>query len=406
MKKLSLISFYLSFLAISTSVYAESTSVAAKTEAAAKQAIQPFTGKIMRNKVRLRLQPNLESGIAKELHQGDMLIVVDEADDFFVVLPPKDIKGYVYRTFVLDNKIEGSHVNVRVEPHTEAPVIAQLNTGDSAQGIISSVNPKWLEIAPPASARLYVSKEYIEKVGDATYLAKLAKREKNVKELLASAIDASQKQLELPFTHISQEDTIAQFQKVIKLYSDFPDQVKVAKEQMAKFQEAYIEKKIAYLETKMQVACLESRMQPANEVTAQGHEPFLQTVVTEQIATASADSHQPLDLKPRSHWLDQEEFIYTAWINQNGTGSPEDFYKQQELQGMIVTGIIETYDRPVKNKPGDYVLVHPTTRLPIAYLYSTRVDLKNKVGRAASVVVSPRPNHYFAYPAYYVLGLE
>jgi hypothetical protein len=41
--------------------------------------------------------------------------------------------------------------------------------------------------------------------------------------------------------------------------------------------------------------------------------------------------------------------------------------------------------------------------LPIAYLYSTQVDLQGKVGQAVTLQAAPRPNHHFAFPAYFVL---
>lgn len=46
---------------------------------------QAFTGKVTKNKVRLRLQPNLDGPILRELKQGDLLIVVGETDDFYAV---------------------------------------------------------------------------------------------------------------------------------------------------------------------------------------------------------------------------------------------------------------------------------------------------------------------------------
>src|SRR5262249_24708062 len=84
---------------------------------------KPFTEKIVRNKVRLRLQPNLESKILREFNKGDLLIVMADKGDFYAVKPPVDFKGFIFRTFVLDNVVEGNRVNVRLEPDLEAIVI-------------------------------------------------------------------------------------------------------------------------------------------------------------------------------------------------------------------------------------------------------------------------------------------
>ncbi|MGZ3733102.1 MAG: SH3 domain-containing protein, partial [Parachlamydiaceae bacterium] len=104
------------------------------------QSIEPFTGKITRNKVRMRLQPSLDALILRELSKDDLLSVVGESNEFYAILPPKDTKAYIFRTYVLDDIVEGSRVNVRLEPAIEAPVIAQLNSGDKVEGIISPLS--------------------------------------------------------------------------------------------------------------------------------------------------------------------------------------------------------------------------------------------------------------------------
>ena len=122
-----------------------------------------------------------------------------------------------------------------------------------------------------------------------------------------------------------------------------------------------------------------------------------------KVPIAAAKPSAPV---PQSNWVAQEDSLYAAWAaKQNGNLSPEDYYKQQEKQGQTLQGVIEVYHRPVGNKPGDYVLLNQATKLPIAVLiYSTRGNFTGTVGQAVSVVVSSRPNNYFAYPAYYVQG--
>src|SRR5690606_31340485 len=61
----------------------------------------PFTGQVTRDRVRMRLQPTLESPVIRELDRGDLLVVVNEVDDFYAVSPPTDMKAFIYRTYVL-----------------------------------------------------------------------------------------------------------------------------------------------------------------------------------------------------------------------------------------------------------------------------------------------------------------
>jgi len=44
--------------------------------------------------------------------------------------------------------------------------------------------------------------------------------------------------------------------------------------------------------------------------------------------------------------------------------------------------------------------------LGVAYLYSTQVNLEDFVGKRVTLLVSPRPNNNFAFPAYYVFEVE
>ena len=68
----------------------------------AQAAFTPFTGKVTRERVRLRTQPNQDGTIIQEMNRGDMLVVTDDADDYYAVQPPAGIKAFIYRTYVLD----------------------------------------------------------------------------------------------------------------------------------------------------------------------------------------------------------------------------------------------------------------------------------------------------------------
>lgn len=89
----------------------------------------PFTGAITGSKVRMRVNPSLEGHVVRETTHGEMFVVAGESGDYYAVLPPKGTKGYVFRTFVLDNTVEGERVNVRLYPDIDAPVVGQLNKG-------------------------------------------------------------------------------------------------------------------------------------------------------------------------------------------------------------------------------------------------------------------------------------
>jgi uncharacterized protein YgiM (DUF1202 family) len=348
---------------------------------------QAFTGKITKNKVRLRINATLDAPIAKELNKGDLLLIEGENEEFYAVAVPEEIKGYVFRTFVLDNKIEGHRVNVRLSPTTDAPVIAQLNTGDTVNGVTSPLNSKWLETSLPPTTRFYVSKDYVEKVGDAKYLSTMAKRRDEVNQLLATAFMTSQQEMQKTFPEINLAKIEESYKSIAHNYPDFPDQASRANELLGEIEENYLQKKIAYLEYKLenpspikQVATVESFGFPAVVVPADTEEAR------------------------QSSWVPVEKELYEAW-RKNHEGSQDDYYVNQKPNAHEIKGIVQPYFRPVKNRPGDYVLINEKTKQPFAYLYSTKVSLNDKVGQEVSLKVAERPNSHFAYPAYFVLEI-
>lgn len=354
-----------------------------------------FTGKITRNKVRVRLQPNLDGPILRELNKDDLIIVLGETEGFFAIQPPKEAKAYVFRTFILDNVVEGTRVNVRLEPDLDAPIVAQLNQGDRIQGTISPINSKWLEIAMPDSARFYISKELVERAGDPSMMATYERRRDEVNYLLNTAFATSQTELQKPFAEMNVEGTISNLKKIINNYSEFTDQSARAKEILAQLQDTYTQKKIAYLEAKAQTADAAAASDKGDAATGQVNGGTEETEEEDAGATSKMAT-----------WEAAEKAFYESWAEENNNLSQDTFYEMQANDAKPLTGIIEPYHRNVKNRPGDYVLINKATNLPIAYLYSTKVNLQRKAGQEVTVKGLARPNNNFAFPAYFVLSIE
>lgn len=369
----------------------------------AKQApttpFKAFTGKITKNKVRVRLQPNLDGPILREFNKDELVIVLGETDEFFAIQPPKEVKAYVFRTFILDNVVEGTRVNVRLEPDLEAPIIAQLNQGERIQGTISPTNSKWLEIAMPNSARLFISKEYVEKAGDPSMMATFERRRDEVNYLLNTSYAASQTELQKPFEEINVEGIVSSLKKIINSYSEFNDQVARAKEILAQVQESYTQKKIAYLEAKAKAA---------DAASLRNRNDGQNTAANEQPPVDQQPEEYP-DEGPTSKmtaWETAEKAFYDSWAEENNNLSQDTFYEVQAQDAVPLTGVIEPYQRNVKNRPGDYVLVNKGTNTPIAYLYSTKVNLQRQVGKEVKMQGLARPNNNFAFPAYFIFSVE
>ncbi|HRD55904.1 MAG TPA: SH3 domain-containing protein [Parachlamydiaceae bacterium] len=348
----------------------------------------PFAGKVTKNKVRMRLQPALDSAVLRELNKEDLLVVISETEDFYGIEAPSEIKAYIYRTFVLDNVVEGSHVNVRLEPNLEAPVIAQLNSGDHVQGEISPINSKWLEIAPPKTTQFYVAKDFIEKIGEPSQVEIILKRRESVSRLLESTYQIAEIELEKPYQQINMDGIFQNLNKVISDKNNLAEQVEKARSILTVLQDRYLQKKIAFLEEK-----------PQNLIITKLQDETLSQNIT-------PGKPKNMITSKMSSWLAQEEKIFLAWSSHNPEHSKQQFYESQKQETTLLHGLIEAYDRSVKNKPGDYILVSSESHLPLAYLYSTQVDLQELLGEKVTLEAVARPNNSFAFPAYFVLKAE
>ena len=375
--------------------------------------LDPFTGKISKNKVRVRVQPTFDAAVFRELNHDDLVVVVGESDEFYAVQPPADAKAYVYRTFVLDNVIEGSHVNARLKPDLEAPVVAQLNSGDRVEGTIYSGNNKWMEIKLPAATRFYVAKEYIAKAGDAGLKARLENKQEGATELLNKTEGLAKTEMQKPFDQINIEGLRSTYQHLMKDYPEFPQIAAKAKEAWITIQEAYTAKKVAFLETQTRTGSLAVETNKKLEAELQAQRSKVnqleqQIEKNRQIAaTLQPQLSKPTQLPVNmTYWIPAEESLLDSWTQKSGSHSAKDFYEEQKKQAFILKGIIDPYNRAVKNIPGDYMLLNAASKLPVAFLYSTLVNLQDYVGHEVSILVVPRTNNNFAFPAYFVLHLE
>lgn len=404
----------------------------------------PFTGKVVADKVRVRTQPDLEGHIVRELSAGDHLVVLGEENGFYAIGAPKDLKAFVFRTLVLDGVVEGSHVNVRLSPSVDAPIIAQLNSGDPVKGEVCPQHSKWLAIEPPAGVHFYIAKEYIQKVGDANFLALQEKRASEVSHLMNAAYLVAQAELRKPFEEIDLVRVHDAFDKVQKEYGDFEQETAKAAQVLDMIQDVYLQKKIAYLESKSQrsvsswearsqklgaeLEAYQDRLAKLQSLLEEGKAPQGELVAAEELLCEDGKDLQlvaadfPIQIErvtqpvgrlietPQmsdrmKQWIAVEDSLtHMRAFHGSRDHSLSNYYAEEEASAKTLTGTLERYDRPVKNRPGDYILW--LEGLPVAYLYSTKVDLESKVGQQVSLLVSERPNNQFAFPAYFVHEIE
>lgn len=345
-----------------------------------------FTGKVIGSNVRMRVASDLDSHIVSELLKDDYIVVTGEKGEFYAVEPPKEMKAYIFRGFVIDEVVEGDRVNVRLAPDREAPIIGHYSTGTKIDGKICEENSKWLEINVPLDTRFYIAKEYIEYAGKPEMKVVHDKRKDAVKQLFETTQILTQTEILKPFQEIDKDRITHNLQTIINDYADFTTYVNQATKILTQFQEDYLHRKIAYLEAKA------SKMS-SGTVHANTHEASNKS--TEEFVS-------PTDRM--KIWEPVEEALYLSWSAMHHAKTMDDFYQDQKLKSKTISGILEAYREPVKSRPGDYILKERD--LPIAYVYSTHINLEDLIGKRVTLIVSPRENNNFAFPAFYVLDAE
>lgn len=369
-------------------LHADASETKADIAHATKSHFNKFTGKVVGKNVRLRTHPDLEGHVVRELDKSELLVVVDEKDDFYVVEPAADFKAYVFRSFVLDNVVEGNRVNVRLSPDLEAPIIGHLTSGKRIDGKICEKNSKWLEIAAPAETKFFVAKEYLEYAGGPELKILTDKRKAQATHLLESTVLLTQAEIRKPFEEIAKERIVKGYQTLINDYKDFPEIFDKAKESLLAFNEKYLERKISYLEMKATHTAANTMSEEVMNMHDMDKVSYISNLLTDRMKI----------------WEPIEESLYLSWAAMHRAKTIDDFYVDQKLKSVTISGILEAYVDPVKNKPGDLVLKERD--VPIAYVYSTHVNLHTMIGKRVNLTVTERPNNNFAFPAFYVLDAE
>lgn len=339
--------------------------------------LQPFTGSISGSRVRLRLQPTLDSVVLKEFSPRDLVQVVGESDDFYAILPESCHKGYIFRTYILDNSVEGSNVNVRLKPDTGAPVIVQLQQGDKVTGKPCKENSKWLEIELPPSVRFYVAKEFVVKEGPLSIYTERTKLKQDLLDQIQSLNKKITLEFAKPFNEIDPSSIKKELEDILnKAKTDMPEVAKKASWLIRKVEQEY-------LRLKIQTNTTPPAQEPKQE----------QPQVT---PTPVKNPSISFSLK------EQEQQYIQSKLDSKEVATTDELYALEQKTPVLLKGKIVPFERSLKIKPGDFMLIHPVTKVPVAYLYSTQVDLEPLVGTMVAIEAGERPNHDFALPAYFV----
>ena len=344
-----------------------------------------MTFRVLKERVRMRNRADRDAPIIQELHRDDLVLVDGQEGEFMAVRPPEDLKAYVFRAYVLDGAVEAQNVNVRLAPSLDAPIIGRLSQGDRVEGAPAGEGLKWLEVRCPQNCRFFVAKELVEQAGPADMYQKLARRQSEAHRMMARAQQIVSQELAKPLEQMRLDEATGLLERLSADYGDFPHQQSKARQLLAKLQQDYLGKKVAFLEG-------------ASEMPVAVNQPVLDSL-------ADIGEREPLRMTDRMRlWEPVEHGLIQSWLAVNPGQTPHDFYLEEQRNSSEIVGLLEPFESHGRHRPGDYVIKMGS--IPVAYLYSTVVNLQDQVGHRVKVVASPRPNHHYAFPAYFVHQLD
>lgn len=359
-----------------------------RTSPVIKEAFASFTGRVLSEKLDVRLRPEEQSPTICQINQDELLLVCDEQKDFWVILPPSTAKAYIFRSFVLDGIVEGSRVNMRLKPDLDSPIIGHLNTGEKVEGSVSPKSKKWLEIAFPSRFRLFVHKSGVQNIGPAEMKEQHERRLTEVQSLFSLAEKKLAIATTLSFEKIDFNTLRKEFSYIAQEYPEYTSFVEKAKNSLVRVEDLYLKTKLAFLES-------------------HGNNPPGGIMGKKEIEVIEEKRVISVENSPNSltFWKKLEEAFYSNWMQANNGKTSADFYAVDVKEAYTVTGVIAPFAADhFQNPPGNFILYKKD--IPQAYLYSTTVNLDQYVGREVSLTVTKRPNSHFAFPAFFVHSAE
>lgn len=118
-------------------------------------------GKIKANSLNVRLQPTTDAPVIARLAGQSVVEIAGETGEWYRVMLPPEIVVHVAAQFVINGKIT-REVNVRTAPGTEHPSYGLLPAGTPVKVLGYNNRRDWVKIAPPAGLTAFVSKKFVE----------------------------------------------------------------------------------------------------------------------------------------------------------------------------------------------------------------------------------------------------
>ena len=128
--------------------------------------------RVTANSVNLRAKPQPTAEVVAQANYDDRLLAREIGEEWVEVAAPAAVDLWVLKAYVKqpENTIGAQRVNLRAGPSINYNIVDTLSLGAPVEPRGEEVQD-WLKVAPPASAHVWISREYVEIVSGAASAA-------------------------------------------------------------------------------------------------------------------------------------------------------------------------------------------------------------------------------------------
>ena len=150
----------------STHPFAFPAFLAALLVACSSVLAEPVPVRVTAHNVNLRAAPHPTGDLVGQADYNDILLARDLGDEWVEIEPPAAVEAWVKAEYVLrpQNTIGANRVNVRAGSSINYNIIDTLSLGTPVEPVQEF--GEWLKIKPPSTARVWISRRFVDPVSD------------------------------------------------------------------------------------------------------------------------------------------------------------------------------------------------------------------------------------------------
>lgn len=127
----------------------------------------PFLARPVKDLIHVRLDSSIQSALIATLSRGDTVRVIEEKYEWYRVILPARISGYISQQYVdiqdsPEGKVTARGVNIRVNPRSDSPVIGSVDKGEPV--LIQGKEGAWYRVSAYPYGKGWVYRNLLEQV--------------------------------------------------------------------------------------------------------------------------------------------------------------------------------------------------------------------------------------------------